>query len=247
LSTSSKKYGAAALSLASGSYARSSAAGSNFSFGTSAFTVELFYFQGAPGSGSGGQTDQFPIFSASSGSSLTIGTQRLWGFPSTDSFYATTPVGTISAVTAVFGAWNHVALCRSGTSTRLFLNGTQVGSTQTDSTNYASTEFQLGGSNFNGLVDEVRITKGVARYTGNFTAPTAAFDAFYTPLVPAVPPNLNLPTVNTNMYRVWNLNAETLPGKPQTGQTIDGATGISLAQGDKKLIISDGATGWRTW
>jgi hypothetical protein len=35
--------------------------------------------------------------------------------------------------------------------------------------------------------------------------------------------------------------------KPQTGQTIDGATGISLAQGDKKLIISDGATGWRTW
>ena len=49
------------------------------------------------------------------------------------------------------------------------------------------------------------------------------------------------------MYRLWNLNSEALSVKPQSSQSIDGATGISMAQGDKKLLISDGATGWRSW
>ena len=37
------------------------------------------------------------------------------------------------------GTWYHVALSRSGTSTKLFLNGTQEGSTYTDASNYGST------------------------------------------------------------------------------------------------------------
>jgi hypothetical protein len=50
------------------------------------------------------------------------------------------------------------------------------------------------------------------------------------------------------MYRIWNLNAETLPVTPQAGQPIDGATGaISLTTGQKRLLINDGATGWRSW
>lgn len=85
-----------------------------------------------------------------------------------------------------FGAnntWYHVALSRSGTSTRAFVDGTQVLSTYTDSNNYVGTapdiselnsSFGLTGFGFNGYMDEFRISK-VARYTANFTAPTAAF------------------------------------------------------------------------
>jgi hypothetical protein len=77
--------------------------------------------------------------------------------------------------------WNHIALTRSGTTLRLFLNGTQVGSA-TNSTNFVTDTFMIGqtsasGTNyyFQGYMDDFRITKGYARYTANFTPPTSAF------------------------------------------------------------------------
>lgn len=86
--------------------------------------------------------------------------------------------GTLSAAT-----WTHIAVCRSVTSTRLFINGTQSGSTYTDSNNYlgpalrpmiGATGFSSGGNAFDGYMDDLRITR-FARYTANFTPPAAAF------------------------------------------------------------------------
>jgi hypothetical protein len=78
--------------------------------------------------------------------------------------------------------WYHVAVCRSGTSTKLFIDGTQAGSTYSDSTVYTQPNDRciLGGYydsadyDFNGYIDEVRISK-MARYTSNFTAPAEPF------------------------------------------------------------------------
>ena len=78
--------------------------------------------------------------------------------------------------------WFHLAVCRSGTSTRCFINGTQIGSTYTDSTNYTGTGGVYIGANssgataFNGYIDDLRITK-YARYpgAGPYPVPTAAF------------------------------------------------------------------------
>jgi hypothetical protein len=87
----------------------------------------------------------------------------------------------ITGTTVSTGVWHHVALSRSGTSTKLFFNGTQVGSTYTDTTSYIQSPLTIGSrfdglsGNFNGYIDEVRVTNGLARYTSNFTAPTAAF------------------------------------------------------------------------
>jgi hypothetical protein len=85
--------------------------------------------------------------------------------------------GTVSANT-----WFHCALTRSGTTLRGFVDGVQVFSL-TDSRTYAtSAPCRLGvdyaastGQALQGWLDEVRITKGVARYTANFTPPSSAF------------------------------------------------------------------------
>ena len=87
--------------------------------------------------------------------------------------------------TPSLSTWYHVAVARSSGTSKLFVNGTQVGSTATgDTNNYTANDFKIGGSSFssshlmNGYMDEIRITMGYARYTANFTAPTAAFPTF---------------------------------------------------------------------
>jgi len=72
----------------------------------------------------------------------------------------------------------HVAVTRNGTDLRFFMNGVQVGSTVTDSTDMtgATAGVSLGShvsaQYFDGSMGALRITKGVARYTANFTPPT---------------------------------------------------------------------------
>lgn len=82
-----------------------------------------------------------------------------------------------SAISA--NTWYHLAYTRSGNDHKLFLNGTQAGSTWTSSVSYDSSAIVIGadyaGANgFLGNIDEIRVSN-VARYTANFTAPTAAF------------------------------------------------------------------------
>jgi hypothetical protein len=79
--------------------------------------------------------------------------------------------------------WYHIALTRSGSNFKVFVDGTQAGSTQTASgVLFVGTLNIIGATNFNGFesffngfIDDLRITKGVARYTANFTPPIQAF------------------------------------------------------------------------
>jgi hypothetical protein len=81
------------------------------------------------------------------------------------------------------GQWQHVAWTRQGAIYRYFKDGALVaqstsGTLSADSVNslfIGGHSDHFGQSSFEGDLDEVRITKGVARYTASFAAPTEAF------------------------------------------------------------------------
>ena len=91
----------------------------------------------------------------------------------------------VGNVNAFAGAWYHIALVRNGSTNTLYLNGSSIGSnTQTpvigspSNVTIGRVYSNLDSEYFNGYIDELRITKGVARYTSTFTPPTASFPDF---------------------------------------------------------------------
>jgi hypothetical protein len=87
-----------------------------------------------------------------------------------------------SSTTIPINQWAHVAVSRAGTTLRLFINGTQVGSL-TNSTNFAGTgtltigAATAGTSRMSGYISNMRMVNGTALYTANFTPPTAPLTA----------------------------------------------------------------------
>jgi len=78
--------------------------------------------------------------------------------------------------------WYHVAVIRNGNNLKFFVNGTQQGATQdiTSVTIFNSASgLQVGNyygvGYFDGYIDELRISKGVARWTADFTVPDIAY------------------------------------------------------------------------
>jgi len=89
---------------------------------------------------------------------------------------------TDTATSITLNTWTHLALVRSGSTGKLYINGVADANTVTTSaTATCPTNPQIGsyplisGRTFFGYIDDVRITKGIARYTANFTPPTQAF------------------------------------------------------------------------
>lgn len=98
-----------------------------------------------------------------------------WTSSSRGSFVVLTTTSTISLNT-----WHHLAVVWTGSALNIYKDGTSIGNSS-PSTIYASTAgFAIGGfytsgtDPYSGHIDEVRISN-IARYTANFTAPSAAF------------------------------------------------------------------------
>lgn len=104
-----------------------------------------------------------------------------WHYGDSDWAYLNQTQGTRTALSN--NTWYHVAVTRSGNTWRLFLNGTQEDSvTQSGALSDSGSTTRLGNygpsgtasHGLNGYIEDFRITRGVARYTSNFTAPTSA-------------------------------------------------------------------------
>jgi hypothetical protein len=88
--------------------------------------------------------------------------------------------GTTQTFAFTTGIWYHIAYTRKNTTGRCFING-QLQQPCCDNTNYTEAMQYLGGyyttgpaEFFNGMLDDVRVTKGVARYQDNFVPPSRA-------------------------------------------------------------------------
>jgi hypothetical protein len=81
--------------------------------------------------------------------------------------------------------WTHIAVTRQGSNVKTFINGTVDQTAIMDPANYGlgnTSKFEIGAFNdnqqyFNGYMEDVRITNGLARYTANFTPPSASLEA----------------------------------------------------------------------
>ncbi|MGE5417704.1 MAG: LamG-like jellyroll fold domain-containing protein [Acidobacteriota bacterium] len=75
--------------------------------------------------------------------------------------------------------WNHFAFVKEGSILKIYENGILQTTRSFIGTNLSDYPFLIGGfsdSSFvNGYIDEFRISKGIARWTGNFTPPTAQY------------------------------------------------------------------------
>jgi len=95
----------------------------------------------------------------------------------------------ITASSAIADAtWTHVAIVRYGNTVTMYLNGVSVGSKNVTGWTINSSgtglvvarQFtDIGGYYYKGWIDELRISKGVARWTSNFTPPTAPYGEPY--------------------------------------------------------------------
>lgn len=115
-----------------------------------------------------------------------------WSLKFTDSglvFMTATPNNFFSGVALPSskndGNFHHYAICRSGTDLRGFYDGVQFATVFLGGTVSADYPLYVGSVNtnayFQGYIDEVQIVKGRAKYTSNFTPPTAPFDGLIAP------------------------------------------------------------------
>jgi hypothetical protein len=90
------------------------------------------------------------------------------------------PGNRITGSTLSTNRWHHIAVARCDGTTRMYVNGSQVGSSFSDSTNYTGRATAFIGSLYNlfttnGYIDDVRVTVGSARnYIGDSIAVPAA-------------------------------------------------------------------------
>jgi len=167
----------------------STPADASFNTGTGEYTLD-FWFNTTKATTPGG-VNMIPLYQGDSvGISSTVSqviqigivtANKLSWSPNYKSYPSHTWITTSAAIND--GLWYHVACVRSGDNHILFLDGQQQGSTLTLAgyTAVAATDpYFVGKQNatyhqYVGWMDEVHISKGIARWTANFTPPTKAW------------------------------------------------------------------------
>jgi hypothetical protein len=179
ISTVDKKFGTSSMYFdGTNSTAISAADSENWNFGAGDFTIEMWIKWSGELPGAYGVTS---LFGQNPGASSNVRFQ----ITNTTGRVAITAVND-SAVSSADNAlpinqWAHVAVERFGNSLKVYINGVSVISTTlSGSLPNMAYPWEIGneegvGVGYKGYLDEYRVTKGLARYQGNFTPPVANF------------------------------------------------------------------------
>jgi hypothetical protein len=172
LSTAQKKFGTAGLVLdGTGDFITLSSQ-IDFGYGTGDFTIEFFWRPTALGVAqvlldcrtAANDTALYLEMNAAGNIRLFVsGSYRI-----------------TSSVACTAGTFNHIALFRTAGTTKLAVNGTLTPTTFADATNYPARPIRVGASYTGsalctGYIDELRVVKGVTKYTTAVTVPTIPF------------------------------------------------------------------------
>jgi hypothetical protein len=187
ISTAQSKFGGASLLLdGTGDYLTTSNSTGFHIVNGNAFTVECWaYNKRATG---GGVTKYLYRHVHTSG--FSAGGWVLAVSGSDDKFFFQWGQGSTEAIPALVGGassytqnvWHHVAVSYDGTTYRVFMDGTIIRSSTGLSAGVAGNSSLWIGRDtssttrdWDGHIDDLRITKGIARYTAAFTPTTAPF------------------------------------------------------------------------
>jgi len=174
ISSTAGFYGSSASFNGSNSYLRTSTNISDFQFGTGDFTIETWLWKSANGTNNyDGLVTLGTSGSATDGWFLEASATRGYYFVSANTGIVQHNVSPNTS------QWNHLAICRKSGTTTMYLNGVAVSVSTTSYTvpvtattlDVGSYAVGVGNYWFNGYLQDLRIYKGVAKYTSGFDVP----------------------------------------------------------------------------
>jgi hypothetical protein len=167
-------YGSGAYFDGNGDYLRTSTNISDFQFGTGDFTIETWLWKPT-----NGVNNYDGIITLGTSGNSTDG----WFLEASSTrgyvFHCNTTQLIAVNTSPNTSQWNHLAVCRKGNTTSMYLNGAAIG-INTNAYTVPSTAttldigaYAVGTGNywFNGYIQDLRVYKGVAKYKGGFDVP----------------------------------------------------------------------------
>jgi hypothetical protein len=193
IDTAVKKYGTGSLEFdGSGDYLKGIASADELNMGTGDWTIEGWYYVKT-------RTTAYPLIIGNNDDGFNAGALAIThsnndSAPSkhdklTLANFDDTGARILSASSAHnLNQWYHFAVVRNGTNITIYRDGTSVASKTISSSltyDWGLNGVLVGGGNWDGAgsysdayYDDLRITKGIARYTANFTPPDAELPKF---------------------------------------------------------------------
>lgn len=172
ISTTQSKFGGSSLYLDGTADFLNVVTQPDFNFGSGDFTIELWVYRvGNPGTLQVlvDMRESTPAFSPV----LYLSTNNQIS-------YVVNGATVITGATIQPTTWTHIALVKHNNVTKIYFDGNQTGASYADTNTYIQGPVRIGArfdasTGFNGYIDDVRITKGVAKYTSSpFQVPSSA-------------------------------------------------------------------------